>query len=163
MTQNPEAPQNPEPTEPTAATPIDLPAQEPPQQAPATSGRRGVPAWAVISGAAAVGLIVVAGVGGYALGQASDSDRGRLAGARIATEQAPGQGRDGMQRGPQDHHGRMQGPGDRGPGSMLSDDDLRTMLEQFMEEFGGQLPFDGGRSPFDGGHGGRQGGSSLGS
>lgn len=137
-----------------------------PVEMPVTSGqapaaRQGIPAWAVISGAAAAGLIVVAGLGGYALGQANAEVPADLARVEAVAPAQPGPGdgrgdRDG--RGPQHdwghgHHDEQWGPdgsgermGPRGEFDMrgpqgpmpqgLTPEDLQQLLDLLMQSGG---------------------------
>ena len=136
-----------------------------PQPAPQKTGQ-GIPAWAVISGAAAAGLVVVAGIGGYAIGQANASTPGRDL-AQIAAEgpgrpdapMPPGAAenrgeRDDPDRAHDDDEWGQDGPhGDMGPqGGMrpdqlgpqsISPQDLQRLLELLMRSGAGRMPFDG--------------------
>lgn len=157
------------------------PIQTPAAELSAPAGRRGIPAWAVISGAAAAGLVVVAGVGGYAIGQAN----GREASANLARVEAGAPAQPGGPM-PLDDEGGYRGDG-RGDGrgehreewgqghqdewwgqdgvapQRITPQDLQRLLELLMQASGGELPFDGpmgdgyGSGPMDGSQGYRQG------
>ena len=141
------------------STPESMPTSTP----VAAPSRRGVPAWAAICGAAAAGLVVVAGVGGYALGQASvTSQRVEAApadGAPSVTPDRPGQpgepgepgdgawGDGDMGRGDGD---MGRGRGDRDGYGMpdmpmpipqnVSPEDIQRLLDLLMQSGGGGTP-----------------------
>ena len=105
-----------EPTPDASSEAQTAPIETPASPADAPGARQGIPAWAVISGAAAAGLIVVAGVDGYAIGQANAE--ASTAPTRIEAggpaQPGPGDGRGDRDGREQGRDGRDQGRDGRG-------------------------------------------------